>query len=151
MEKRTAHYDLAVVILRVRQHRASAFTKTALDGGRRMGLTLPEMIETVSQLTPRCLYKSMTTYADNNQSGRMSNHADTKAGKAYIKLTLREDGAPVIQFKEWGTMSQICLSCDAAQTWCHFRAKRICRLSRQNSRGRGAIRLPLSGLRRNRI
>jgi hypothetical protein len=26
--------------------------------------------------------------------------SDTPAGKAYVKLTLREDGAPVIQFKE---------------------------------------------------
>lgn len=99
MEKRTAHYDLAVVIPRVRQHRASAFTKTALDGGRRMGLTLAEMIEVICQLTPRCLYKSMTTYADNTIWQDVY-HADTKAGKAYIKLTLRENGAPVIQFKE---------------------------------------------------
>jgi len=41
----------------------------------------------------------MTTYAD----GRIWQdvyHADTPAGKAYVKLTMRDDGALVIQFKE---------------------------------------------------
>jgi hypothetical protein len=27
-------------------------------------------------------------------------HAETPAGNAYVKLTLRPDGAPVIQFKD---------------------------------------------------
>lgn len=99
MEKRTAHYDLSAVVVLVRQRRAAAFTKTALDGGRRMGLTLSEMIEVVCRLTPGCLYKSMTTYADSTIWQDVY-HADTPAGKAYIKLTLRTDGAPVIQFKE---------------------------------------------------
>ncbi|MBS1164493.1 MAG: hypothetical protein H6R00_518 [Proteobacteria bacterium] len=80
------------MVVLVRQRRAAAFTKTALDGGRRMGLTVSEMIEVVCRLTLRCPYKSMTTYADS------AYHADTPAGKAYI--TLRADGAPVIQFKE---------------------------------------------------
>jgi motility quorum-sensing regulator/GCU-specific mRNA interferase toxin len=34
MEKRTAHYDLAAVIVVVKERRAAAFTKTAIDGGR---------------------------------------------------------------------------------------------------------------------
>ncbi|SCM79737.1 conserved hypothetical protein [uncultured Pleomorphomonas sp.] len=99
MEKRTAHYDLSAVVVLVRQHRAAAFTKTALDGGRRMGLTVSEMIEAVCRLTPRRLYKSMTTHAD-SAVWQDVYHADTPAGKAYVKLTLRADGAPVIQFKE---------------------------------------------------
>ena len=99
MDKRTAHYDLSAIFLLVRQRQAAAFTKTALDGGRRMGLTVSEMIEVVCRLTPRCLYKSMTTYAD-SAVWQDVYHADTPAGKAYIKLTLRADGAPVIQFKE---------------------------------------------------
>ena len=47
MEKRTAHYDLSAIVMSVRQRRAAAFTKTALDGGRRMGITVSEMIEVV--------------------------------------------------------------------------------------------------------
>lgn len=99
MEKRVAHYDLTAIIALVRRRRASAFTKTALDGGRRMGLTLSDMVDVVCALTPKSLYKSMTTYGD----GRVWQdvyHAPTPAGKAYIKVTLREDGALVIQFKE---------------------------------------------------
>lgn len=99
MEKRTAHYDLAVVIAVVRERRAAAFTKTALDGGRLMGLTVSEMVEMVCGLTPRCLYKSMTTHRD-SRVWQDVYHADTPVGKAYVKLTLRADGAPVIQFKE---------------------------------------------------
>lgn len=99
MEKRTAHYNLRTVIVRVRERGAAAFTRTALDGGRKMGLTTAEMIETVCRLTPRCLYKSMTTYRDSTVWQDVY-HANTPAGKAYIKLTLRADGAPVIQFKE---------------------------------------------------
>lgn len=99
MEKRIAHYDLALVIERVRDRRAAAFTRTALDGGRHMGLTLPEMIAVVCALTPRRLYKSMTTFADANVWQDVY-HADTPVGKAYVKVTLRSDGAPVIQFKE---------------------------------------------------
>jgi motility quorum-sensing regulator/GCU-specific mRNA interferase toxin len=99
MEKRKAHYDLAAVIVIVRERRAAAFTRTAIDGGRYMGLTISEMIETVCSLTPSSLYKSMTTHAD-SAVWQDVYHAQTLAGKAYIKLTLRGDGAPVIQFKE---------------------------------------------------
>jgi motility quorum-sensing regulator/GCU-specific mRNA interferase toxin len=99
MEKRTAHYDLKAVIMIVRERRAAAFTKTALDGGRRMGLTISEMVDVVCRLTPRCLYKSMTTYGDSSVWQDVY-HAETPAGKAYVKLTLRPDGAPVIQFKD---------------------------------------------------
>lgn len=102
MEKRIAHYDLTAVIAVVRVRRAAAFTKTALDGGREMGLTSAEMIEVVCALTPGCLYKSMTTYRD-SRVWQDVYHADTPAGKAYVKVTLRADGAPVIQFKELGS------------------------------------------------
>lgn len=99
MEKRIAHYDLAAVIVVVRARGAAAFTKTALDGGRAMGLTTSEMIEVVCALRNSHLYKSMTTYADSTVWQDVY-RADTPAGKAYVKLTLRADGAPVIQFKE---------------------------------------------------
>ncbi len=99
MEKRKAHYDLAAVIVVVRARRAAAFTKTAIDGARMMGLTSSEMIDVVCGLKRGHLYKSMTTYGDNSVWQDVY-HAETPAGKAYVKITLRADGAPVIQFKE---------------------------------------------------
>ncbi|WP_320199248.1 type II toxin-antitoxin system MqsR family toxin [Agrobacterium sp. rho-13.3] len=99
MEKRIAHYSLQAIIAIVKQRKAAVFTKTAIDGGRRMDLTVAEMVEVICKLNNKCLYKSMTTHSDNTVWQDVY-HADTKSGKAYIKLTLRADGALVIQFKE---------------------------------------------------
>jgi motility quorum-sensing regulator / GCU-specific mRNA interferase toxin len=99
MEKRTPHYDLARIQADVARLGAAAFTKTALDGGRRIGLTTAEMLAVVASLSRRDFYKSMTTYA-NHQIWQDVYHAATPVKKdAYIKITLR-DTAPVIQFKE---------------------------------------------------
>ena len=99
MEKRTPHYELARIQEQVRRLRAAAFTKTALDGGREMGLTTAEMLAVISSLSRRNFYKSMTTYAD-HRVWQDVYHADAPVNKqAYIKITLR-DLAPVIQFKE---------------------------------------------------
>jgi len=73
--------------------------KTALDGGRAMGLTSAEMRAVIAALTRRDFYKSMTTYADSHVWQDVY-YAMTPVRKdAYIKITLR-DWAPVIQFKE---------------------------------------------------
>ena len=78
---------------------AAAFTKSALDGGRDMGLTAAEMLGVVAALTRRNFQKSMTTYAD-HRIWQDVYHAPTPVRKeAYIKITLRS-AAPVIQFKE---------------------------------------------------
>ena len=99
MEKRTPHYDLARVQAAVARLRAAAFTKSALDGGRTMGLTSAEMVAVIATLTRRHFYKSMTTYAD-HRVWQDVYHAPTPDRKdAYIKIALR-DAAPVIQFKE---------------------------------------------------
>src|SRR5271157_4186695 len=99
MEKRTPHYDLPRVQADVARLGAAAFTKTALDGGRAMGLTSAEMLAVIAALTRRDFYKSMTTYAD-SQVWQDVYHAMTPVRKdAYIKITLRT-WAPVIQFKE---------------------------------------------------
>ncbi len=99
MEKRTPHYELVRIQEQVRGLRAAAFTKTALDGGREMGLTTAEMLAVISSLSRRNFYKSMTTYAD-HRVWQDVYHADTPVNRqAYIKITLR-DLAPVIQFKE---------------------------------------------------
>ena len=99
MEKRTPHYDLAGVRAEAARLGAAAFTKTALDGGRMMGLTTAEMLAVIASLSRREFYKSMTTYAD-HRVWQDVYHAATPVRKdAYIKITLRGT-APVIQFKE---------------------------------------------------
>ena len=99
MEKRTPHYDLVTVQADVARVGAAAFTKTALDGGRAMGLTTAEMLAVIAALTRRDFYKSMTTYTDSHVWQDVY-HAMTPVRKdAYIKITLRH-WAPVIQFKE---------------------------------------------------
>jgi motility quorum-sensing regulator / GCU-specific mRNA interferase toxin len=99
VEKRKPHYDLARIQTGVARLGAAAFTKIALDGGRRMGLTSAEMLAVIASLTRHDFYKSMTTFAD-HRVWQDVYHAATPVRKdAYIKITLR-DAAPVIQFKE---------------------------------------------------
>ena len=99
MEKRKPHCDLARVQADVARLGAAAFTKTALDGGRDMGLTTAEMLAVIAALTRRNFQKSMTTYTD-HRIWQDVYHAPTPVRReAYIKITLR-DAAPVIQFKE---------------------------------------------------
>lgn len=99
VEKRTPHYDLARIQADVARLGAAAFTKTALDGGRTMGLTSGEMLAVMAKLSRRDFYKSMTTFAD-HRVWQDVYHALTPVLKiAYIKITLR-DRTPVIQFKE---------------------------------------------------
>jgi motility quorum-sensing regulator/GCU-specific mRNA interferase toxin len=99
VEKRSPHYDLARLQADVARLGAAAFTKTALDGGRIMGLTTTEMLAVIASLTRRNFYKSMTTYAD-HRVWQDVYHAPTPVRRdAYIKITLR-GMAPVIQFKE---------------------------------------------------
>jgi motility quorum-sensing regulator/GCU-specific mRNA interferase toxin len=98
-DKRTPHYDLSRIQGEVARLGAAAFTKTALDGGRQMGLTTGEMLAVIASLSRRDFYKSITTYAD-HRVWQDVYHAATPVKKAaYIKITLR-DGAPVVQFKE---------------------------------------------------
>jgi len=80
VEKRTPHYELARIQEQVRRLRAAAFTKTALDGGREMGLTTAEMLAVISSLSRRNFYKSMTTYAD-HRVWQDVYHADTPVNK----------------------------------------------------------------------
>lgn len=99
MDKRTPHYDLAVLRDEVSRLGAAAVTRTALDNGRAMGLTTADMLQVVAQLTRQNFYKSMTAHAD-SRVWQDVYHADTPTGRtAYIKLTRRE-AAVVIQFKE---------------------------------------------------
>ena len=99
MEKPTPHYDLAAIQAQVARLGAAAFTKTALDGGRDMGLTSREMLAVIAALTRRSFYKSMTTHADHRIWQDVYYSPTPVDQEAYIKITMR-DAAPVIQFKE---------------------------------------------------
>jgi motility quorum-sensing regulator / GCU-specific mRNA interferase toxin len=99
VEKRTPHYDLTRVQVGVARLGPAAFTKGALDGGRRMGLTVAEMVAVMASLSRRDFYKSMTTHADHRVWQDVYLAETPVARDAYIKVTLR-DQAPVIQFKE---------------------------------------------------
>ncbi len=99
MDKRVAHHDLEQVQERVAALGAAAFTKTALDGGRQMGLTSREMLGVIATLSRRNFYKSMTSYNDHTVWQDVD-HAPVPNGRtAYIKVILLPAG-PVIQFKE---------------------------------------------------
>jgi len=98
VDKGKPHYKLASIQAHVARLGAEAFTKSALDGGRAMGLTTSEMLDVIAKLSRRDFYKSMTTHAD-HKTWQDVYHAETAFGTAYIKITLR-DAAPVIQFKE---------------------------------------------------
>jgi motility quorum-sensing regulator/GCU-specific mRNA interferase toxin len=100
MEKRRSHYDLAGIQEIVSNPRTRPFTKTALDGGRMMGLTEREMRKIVCALTTANFYKAMTTLHDNTVWQDVY-HAVVPSGEiAYIKITDYIDGRPpVIQFK----------------------------------------------------
>ena len=99
MEKPTPHYDLAAIQAQVVRLGPAAFTKTALDGGRNMGLTSREMLAVIAALTRRNFYKSMTTHADHRIWQDVYYSTTPVDQEAYIKITMR-DTAPVIQFKE---------------------------------------------------
>lgn len=98
MEKRKPHYPLAQIKAGVAARGADAFTASALAGGYAMGLDLAVMLKVIVGLSERCFFKSMTTHA-NHRLWQDVYHAETPAGPAYVKFTLRIDGSIVISFK----------------------------------------------------
>ena len=98
MEKRRPHYSLAEVKAMALKKGPLAFTRTARESIRMMGLSLDIALNVIAELGTSCFYKSMTTHAD-HRIWQDVYHAPTQAGMAYIKVTLREDGAVVISFK----------------------------------------------------
>lgn len=98
MEKRSPHYPLEQIKLAVAQKGVLAFTRSSMDGAAQMGLNSGEMMAAVSGVTRAMFYKSMTTLRD-ARVWQDVYHVPTRAGLAYVKFTLREDGAIVISFK----------------------------------------------------
>lgn len=100
MEKKKPHYSLGEIQQVVDLRKTNAFTATALIGAAELGLSPDEAVSVVLALRQTDFYKSMTTYAD-HQIWQDVYHAKLKSRlAAYIKVTLRENGIVVIQFKE---------------------------------------------------
>ena len=96
MEKKTPHYTLQCIQADVLRPGAVAFTKSALDGGRTMGLTLAQMQRVIASLERRAL----STHAD-HRVWQDVYHAQAYGLAMYIKVTYRPSGGPpVIAFKE---------------------------------------------------
>jgi len=100
MEKKRPHYLLSEVQQVIRDRGVNAFTATALTGAAALGLSSEKAVAVVLGLKQKDFYKSMTTNAD-HKIWQDVYHAVLNAGLvAYIKVTLRENGTVVIQFKE---------------------------------------------------
>ena len=100
MEKRKPSYLLSDVLAIVAASGIDAFTQTALHGAWDLGLTSEGAVAVVLGLRQTNFYKSMTTHTD-HRIWQDVYHADLDSGlRVYIKLTLRENGIIVIQFKE---------------------------------------------------
>jgi motility quorum-sensing regulator / GCU-specific mRNA interferase toxin len=97
VEKRKAHYPLTKVKLLIKDRRVE-FTMTAVTGGAAMGFSANEMLDVVSKLENKNLYKSMTAHADHTVWHDVY-HADTQRGIVYLKLTIVEN-LLIISFKE---------------------------------------------------
>ena len=98
MEKRKPHYSLVEIKQRVARLGSQAFTATAKNGGKAMGLGVALMLAVIDGLSGKCFYKSITTARD-PKIWQDAYHADTPNGMVYIKFTLRTDGTIVISFK----------------------------------------------------
>lgn len=100
MEKRRPHYSLEDAIAQIRVLGLGAFTKTAIDGGRSMGLNGSALVKAACELKQAMFYKSMTTH-QNNQIWQDVYHLPLESGiVAYVKITVLGNGKVVIQFKE---------------------------------------------------
>ncbi|MCL2344479.1 MAG: type II toxin-antitoxin system MqsR family toxin [Desulfobulbus sp.] len=99
MEKSKPHYALDAVKDSVAVGGFRAFTITAQLGAEALEISHAEAVSVVLALNHRQFYKSMTTHAD-HRVWQDVYHAPCPNGRwAYIKLTLRDDGVVVIQFK----------------------------------------------------
>ena len=97
MEKNTPHYDLAVVKAEVRRMGSKAFTMTAREGGRKMSLSIRQMLQIIYLLEYRMLHKSMTTYGDHRVWQDVYRPL-TAIGYVYLKVSVVDD-VLIVSFK----------------------------------------------------
>jgi len=99
MEKFKPHYSLTAMQAQVRTEGIRAFTVSALNGGRTMGLTDEDLLSVIAGLTTQDFYKAMTTYHDHRIWQDVYHGQCPNGLLAYIKLTQVAQRI-VIQFKE---------------------------------------------------
>ena len=99
MEKKKPHYDLATIQADVARLGASAFTKTAMDGGRALGLSTTAMLQVISKLSRKDFYKSMTTHADHKIWQDVYYPTLPSGVELYVKGTYPLQKPPLISFK----------------------------------------------------
>jgi motility quorum-sensing regulator/GCU-specific mRNA interferase toxin len=97
LEKRRAHYPLVTLKQLIGKGRVR-FTMTAVAGGAEMGFDADEMLNVVSSLTNRNLFKSMTSHADHTVWHDVY-HVAAHRRLVYLKLTIVED-LLIVSFKE---------------------------------------------------
>lgn len=97
MEKRKPHYDLAQVHALVTAGKVKT-TRSAREGGVALGFDFEAMLAVALSLTPQDFYKSMTTYA-NTKIWQDVYHANSDAGKIYLKISIIDD-LLIVSFKE---------------------------------------------------
>ncbi|BAU74620.1 type II toxin-antitoxin system MqsR family toxin [Metapseudomonas furukawaii] len=101
MEKHVPHYDLATIKADVARLGAAAFTRSALDGGRKLGLSTRAMIRVILSMERAQFYKSMTTHGDHRVWQDVYHPAAPDGTALYVKVTYRgPERPPVISFKE---------------------------------------------------
>lgn len=100
MEKKRPHYALSAIQQVIAARRVSAFTATALVGAAQLGLSPDEAVEIVLGMKPNAFYKSMTAHADHTIWQDVYHVVLKSKRTTYVKVTLRENGIVVIQFKE---------------------------------------------------
>ncbi|MBC3385588.1 type II toxin-antitoxin system MqsR family toxin [Pseudomonas sp. SWRI179] len=100
MEKNTPHYALVAIQADVRRLKGKAFTSTAKNTARTLGLNVSDMQQVIHGLERKQFYKSMTTY-DDHRVWHDVYHANSHGLQIYLKVTYRPSGgSPVISFKE---------------------------------------------------
>jgi motility quorum-sensing regulator/GCU-specific mRNA interferase toxin len=97
MEKHVAHYSLDELKLLIRENRYRV-TLSARKSYTELGLEDKEVLQIVTMLKPKDLYKSMTSY-HNHTIWHDVYHAHYRDLELYIKLQIC-DNAIIISFKE---------------------------------------------------
>lgn len=97
MEKRTAHYKLAIIKAMI-EAGAVKTTMTAREGAACLGFGFDGMLAVVMALSTADFYKSMTTHA-NHQIWQDVYRPVTTAGEVYLKLTVTNN-VLIVSFKE---------------------------------------------------
>ncbi len=97
MEKRVAHYSLDLIRILISKENYR-ITGSAFRDAISLGFDEDDILEIVSKLSPKELYKSMTTHYD-FKVWQDVYYIDMHKLKLYIKLQINDD-AIVISFKE---------------------------------------------------